>query len=90
MRRYAGKVDTNHAAIRDGLRQIYGKDAVQDVSMFPGLGFDLIFRRHDDPPLFLEVKTREKRNRLEPSEIAAKERYGPFWRLVITIEDALA
>ncbi len=54
--RRAAKTDTNHAEIRDGLRHVFGPAAVQDVSMYSGLGFDLIAVTRGRLML-LEVKT---------------------------------
>ena len=85
---YARKVDTNHAAIRDGLRQVFGPAAVQDVSMYRGLGFDLIVYA-GGAIAFLEVKPPRKVTHLTESEQAARERYGNIWRVVTTLEDAL-
>jgi hypothetical protein len=83
------KVDTNHAAIRDGLRAIFGPDAVQDVSMYPRLGFDLIAIARGRLAL-LEVKPPKRVTRLTDSELAARARYGDYWRCVTTLEEAIA
>jgi len=83
------KVDTNHAAIRDGLRAIFGPDAVQDVSMYGGLGFDLIAHARGRLAL-LEVKPPKRATRLTDSELAARARYGDYWRCVTTLEEAIA
>ncbi len=82
------KVDTNHAAIRDGLRAIFGPDAVQDVSMYPRLGFDLIAIARGRV-MFLEVKQPKKVTHLTESEQEARARYGDYWRVVTTLEEAL-
>ena len=88
MTRYAAKVDSNHADIRDGLRAIFGREAVQDVSMYSGLGFDLIACCRGRVA-FLEVKQPGKATRLTESEAAARARYGEYWRVVTTLEEAL-
>lgn len=85
---YARKVDVNHAAIRDGLRGVFGTDAVQDVSMYPGLGFDLIACVRGRVA-FLEVKPPRKATRLTESELSARRRYGDNWRVVTTLDEAL-
>jgi hypothetical protein len=87
--RHAGKVDVNHAAIRDGLRAIYGPDSVQDASRWSGAGFDLIACIHGRITL-LEVKQPRKVTRLTESELAARARYGDCWRVVCTLDEALA
>ena len=86
--RRAAKVDTNHGEIRDGLRRVFGPDAVQDVSMYSGLGFDLIAVARGRT-MFFEVKQPKKVTRLTESEIAARARYGPLWRVVTTLDEAL-
>lgn len=84
-RRFARRTDANHADIRDGLRDcgVY----VQDVSALPGLGFDLIARRGEGPPIFLEVKARSG---LTVSEWQARDAYGRYWQEVHSIDEALA
>ena len=84
--RYARKVDNNHAEIRDMLRRIPGV-YIQDVSAASGLGFDLIARYQERPPMFLEIKNG---SRLTDSEKRARAQYGAYWRQVTTFEEALA
>lgn len=86
--RYAAKVDGNHAAIRDGLRAVFGDEAVQDVSMYPRLGFDLIAVARGRL-LLLEIKPPRKATKLTDSELAARARYGDYWRVVTSFEEAL-
>ena len=86
MTRSARKVDGNHGEIRDSLRRIPGV-RVQDVSAASGLGFDLIARYQDAPPLFLEVKNGSG---LTDSEKRARAMYGEYWHRVTTFEEALA
>ncbi len=86
--RRAAKVDVNHAAIRDGLRAVFGAAAVQDVSMYSGLGFDLIAVARGRIAL-LEVKPPRKASKLTDSELAARVRYAGFWHVVTTLEEAL-
>ncbi len=87
--RRAAKTDVNHAEIRDGLRDVFGPAAVQDVSMYSGLGFDLIAVARGRV-MFLEVKQPRQVTRLTESETAARERYGQQWRVVTTLDEALA
>lgn len=86
--RRAAKTDANHAEIRDGLRDVFGPDAVQDVSMYSGLGFDLIAVARGGV-VFLEVKQPRQITRLTDSERTAKARYGRHWRCVSSLEEAL-
>ncbi len=86
--RYATKVDINHGEIRDGLRAVFGDDAVQDVSMYPRLGFDLIIYA-GGAVAFLEVKQPRKATKLTESEQDARRRYGNLWHVVTTLEEAL-
>ena len=85
---YARKVDTNHAAIRDGLRGVFGEKAVKDVSMYPRLGFDLIAYARGRV-MFFEVKPPKKVTQLTTSEQDARDRFSPVWRVVTTLEEAL-
>lgn len=86
--RRAAKPDANHAEIRDGLRDIFGTQAVQDVAMYSGLGFDLIVYAMGSIA-FLEVKQPKSRHRLTESEAAAHLRYGNVWHVVTTLDEAL-
>lgn len=85
--RYANKVDVNHAEIRDALRDIPGV-TVQDVASCGGLGFDLIARYQNRPPVFLEIKA-DATKKLTVSESAAKKMYGYYWWRIETLDDAL-
>lgn len=86
--RRAAKTDTNHATIRDGLRAVFGVDAVQDVSMYPRLGFDLIALVRGRV-WFLEVKPPRRPTRLTASEQDARRRYGDYWHVVTALDEAL-
>lgn len=86
--RRAAKTDNNHTAIRDGLRAVYGPDAVQDAARWSGAGFDLI-AHVGGRVMFLEVKQPKQVTRLTESEQAARRRYGEHWRVVTTLEEAL-
>lgn len=86
--RRAAKTDVNHAEIRDGLRRVFGPAAVQDVSMYRGLGFDLIAVARGRT-MFLEVKQPKKVTQLTKSELDARARYGAQWHVVTTLEEAL-
>ena len=87
--RHAARTDANHAAIRDGLRALFGPEAVHDVSACSGLGFDLILVARGIL-LLLEVKQPGKAKRLTDSERAALERYGEFYHVVTSLDEALA
>lgn len=86
--RRAAKVDENHGLIRDGLRRVFGPASVQDVSMYSGLGFDLIAVARGRV-VFLEVKQPRQITRLTDSERTAQARYGRHWRCVSSLEEAL-
>lgn len=88
MTRYAKKVDGNHAEIRDNLRAIPGV-YVQDVAAAAGLGFDLIVRYQDAPPVFMELKAGPKEP-LTDSERRASKRFAGYWYRVESFEAALA
>lgn len=85
---YAAKTDSSHADIRDGLRHIFGRDAIQDVSKCRGLGFDLIAIVRGRL-LLLEVKPPKRASKLTDSEQAARARFGEHWRCVTTLEEAI-
>ena len=86
--RHAAKVDVNHGEIRDGLRAVFGDDAVKDVSMYPRLGFDLIAYVRGRV-YFLEVKQPRKATQLTEAEDDARKRFPGVWHVVTTIEEAL-
>lgn len=93
MSRYARRVDANHGTVKDRLQ---GEGfQVQDVSMYPGLGFDLIVTTMDDgggPVWFLEVKDGDKppsARKLTDSELEAKARYPQQFRLVNSPDEAV-
>lgn len=87
--RYKRKKDMNHNTLAAQLADVPGV-YVQDVSMYPGLGFDLIARRLDGAVKFLEIKPARKVTELTESEQAARERYVGLWHVVTTVEEALA
>ena len=84
---YAKKVDSNQPELVQQLRRVPGV-FVQVVSACAGLGFDLIARYQDNPPLLLEVKPAAS-SRLTDSEKLARKHYGPYWQRVETLEQAL-
>ena len=84
---HARKVDLNQPEIVNLLRAIPGM-YVQVVSMYGGLGFDLMARYQDGPPHLLEIKDGVKQ-KLTDSEAAAKRRWDGYWHRVETFEDAL-
>ena len=62
--------------------------------MCAGLGFDLIVvvaRQESRPGIlrFLEVKQKASIKRLTASERAAWKRYGNYWRVVTSLDEAL-
>ena len=59
-----------------------------DVSMCAGLGFDLIVIARG-VLVFLEIKEPKSIKRLTASERAAWERYGNYWRVVTSLDEAL-
>ena len=89
MTRYAKKVDENHSAIRDGLRQL-GLD-VLDLSAVGGGVPDLCVRLSPGMSLFLEVK-RPDIKKAEQAMTAAQEDWWRFnWRgtrIVQTLQEA--
>ncbi len=87
MSRYAKKVDTNHAELRDQLRAIPGM-RVLDTSAMSGLGCDLLVFWQDAPPLMVEIKTGPKKA-LTDSEHRLKKLAGRYWLRAVTIEDVL-
>ena len=84
---YARRTDSNHRDIVDALRRVPGIH-VQDVSSCPSLGFDLIVRYQNGPPLLMEIKV-NRAAKLTVSEQMARKTYGPFWARVHSFEDAL-
>ena len=89
----ARRKDANHRQVQDRL-EVEGFE-VQDVSMYPGLGWDLIVTRYEDgggPVWFLEVKDGEKapsKRKLTLSEAEARSRYPRQFRLVNSPDEAL-
>ena len=84
---YAKRTDVNHRDIVDSLRRVPGV-YVQDVASCASLGFDIIVRYQDRPPLFIEIKA-AARSPLTVSEKVARRVYDGFWHRVETFEDAL-
>ncbi len=87
MTRYARKVDTNHAELRDQLRAIPGMK-VLDTAAMSGLGADLIAFWQDRPALFIEVKSGAKRP-LTDSERHLQRIAGPYWTRAQSLDDVL-
>lgn len=84
--RYANRTDSNHAEVRDGLRKIPGV-YVLDLSVFPGIGADLLVRYQDRAPVFIEVKASPK-DRLTPNEKKLSKSMVGYWHRVTTLEEA--
>ena len=84
---YAKRTDVNHRDIVDSLRRVPGV-YVQDVASCASLGFDIIVRYQDRPPVFMEIK-RDPKARMTISEQKARKLYEPYWHRVHTFEDAL-
>ena len=87
MTRYARKVDTNHAELRDQLRAIPGVKVLDTASM-SGLGCDLLVFYQDTPPLMVEVKAGAKQP-LTDSERRLKGLAGRYWIRATGLEDVL-
>lgn len=87
--RYAAKTDSNHGAIRDGLREIFGEESVKDCSKF-GDGFpDLLVGVRGFNFLF-EVKTAKgKLNEDQAIFHSEWRRHGQI-DVVRTLDEALA
>lgn len=85
--RYKRKTDGNQKTLLQQIRSVPGIK-VDDVSMFPGLGYDLVARYQDGPPHALEVKLTEKEP-LTDSEKAARIFLGAYWHRILDIEDVL-
>jgi len=89
--RHAKRTDANHAAIRDGLRQL-GYD-VLDLSDVGGGVPDLCVRNPDGwMPCFLEVKDGAKppsARGLTESEVVWMRYCGYCTRIVLTLDEAV-
>jgi hypothetical protein len=86
-----GKRDAGHFEIKTGL--INAGRPVKDCAGFAGLGCDLIAEHVDGYAMFLEVKKPgppSVRNRLSPSEIELRSLFPQFYRVVQSVEEALA
>jgi hypothetical protein len=88
--KYARRSDDNHSGLYNDLKDAIGEDAVQDVSRYPGLGYDLIARHIEGWPEFLEVKRPADPAPLTAAERKARDRWGNHWHEVKTLEEALA
>ena len=84
---YARRTDANQPDIVAQLRRVPGM-TVQAVSDCAGLGFDIIVRYQNGPPLLMEIKV-NRSAKLTVSEQMARKTYGPFWARVHDINDAL-
>lgn len=85
--KYAKKVDTNHAELRDALRAIPGMKLL-DTSAMAGLGCDLLCSWQGGPPTMLEIKSHPKKP-LTDSERRARALFTGYWHRVESFEDAL-
>ncbi len=83
-----GRRDNTHAEVRDGLRDVFGKQAVLDTADL-GDGFPDLVLGARGVTMFLEVK-RDKKQPLRPKQLEAKFgwRGGP-WLVVVSFEDAM-
>lgn len=83
-----GRRDNTHAPVRDGLRDVYGKDSVLDTADL-GDGFPDLVLGARGVTMFLEVK-RDRKQQLRPEQLEAKLawRGGP-WLVVVDFQDAM-
>lgn len=89
--KYARRKDTNHPALMGQLMDVPGV-FVQDVSRYPGLGFDLIVTCHSRRPgfvLFVEIKREKDPAPISPAEQRARAALGENWIEAATIEPVL-
>ena len=89
--RYKRKTDSNHATIVQQLTSTPGV-FVQDVSRFPGLGWDLIVTYQAARPNFIllvEIKREKDPAPLSPAEERARAHLGENWIEARTVEDVL-
>jgi hypothetical protein len=84
MPRYAARTDENHAAIREGLREL--GFAVWDCARYGG-GFPDLLVGRGDTVKFVEVKS--EGGKLTPKEAAFKELYRQHVVIAHAIEDVL-
>jgi hypothetical protein len=90
--KYKRRKDGNHNTLAAQLADVPGV-FVQDVSRFPGLGFDLIVTCHSRRPGFLllvEIKREKDPAPLSPSEQRARAALGENWIEANSIEPILA
>lgn len=83
--RHAKRTDTNHAEIRDGLRDL-GHE-VADFSHVGGGVADLAVRISETMVLWLEVK-RDKKEKLTPAEVIFKMFWFDYYRVVTSVDEA--
>ena len=83
MSKYAKRVDSNHAEIRDYIREL--GIWVKDTSSY-GNGFSDLIVVHKQEPYFIEIKV-DKKAKLTPQEREFKERVGNRYRVIVTKED---
>jgi hypothetical protein len=89
MSRRWGKRDQSHAAIKAAL--LAAGRPLRDVAHLAGLGCDFIAEHRDGYPIFLEAKPegRPSLRKLTPSEIALRDTFPGFFRVVQTADEAL-
>lgn len=85
--RTAARVDTNHGAIVDGIRQIFGPDSVLDLSRVGQGCPDILvgIRGHN---IMLEIKT--DRGKLTADQVYFHREWGGQVAVIRTLADALA
>lgn len=89
-RQKAGKRDSNHAAIRDGLRHL-GFFVVDLAGVTGGVADLLVFSRRSEAPMFLEVKAgKGKLNALQLAWRERAEARGVRVECVKSLDEALA
>lgn len=89
--RYRRRKDDNHNTLAGQLADVPGV-FVQDVSRYPGLGFDLIVTCQSRRPgfiLFVEIKREKDPARLSAAELRARAHLGDNWIEAQTVEPVL-
>lgn len=87
MPRHAARVDSNHSAIVDGLRAIFGPDCVLDLSAV-GQGCPDICVGVRGRTLLMEIKT--EKGKLTPDQVYWHRNWDGQKAVVTTLQEALA
>lgn len=89
--RYRRRKDDNHRSIAEQLADVPGV-FVKDVSMYPGLGFDLIVTAQYRRPgfiLLVEIKRERDPSELTPAEERARAHLSENWIKVNAVDPIL-